>query len=302
MNDLVRSAAAAVLCSLALLCASPAAGAVTFIEGRSPTAEAEKTAQKAFKMDKTIYGSYDDMKLGNGFAPYVLDSDNKLRPMEGVYLYPVLNGEKIIGGVSVTETDGAGMTFSAGKNPLLIKLNDTETSVNSPARIIVHEGHFIMVGDELADTFREYPFDEDEYERALSALTGGSIEFSVREYNIAVEGAGSLESLVSDAEDDFYSLNGDIYCIKDGKFQTGWQKHGKYTYYMDSSGKAVTGKKLISGTMYSFSDRGVCKGKFTGKYTDKKGVRYFRNGRVMTGSLKINGSSYITDSKGYILK
>ena len=245
-----------------------------------------------------------DAVLGSGFAPYSLDENDKLKPFykNRMYYYPLVSDDKICGLMIVTVQDDGHMSYQAGRDSHFEGLNDIDSDIDHPITVVVNSGHYAYMDGDVVAEWVLPPYDTTVFEHTGDVLRSGNVKYAKRSYNIAVQSTNELSYNISDADDDFYSLNGSIYRIVDGSFAHGWQKHGRYIYYFGSDGRAYTGKRFIGDTLYLFSESGIYRRKFSGKYTDAAGTRYFKNGKLLTGQFKVNGRRIKTDSSGYVIE
>ncbi len=84
--------------------------------------------------------------------------------------------------------------------------------------------------------------------------------------------------------------------------ETGWNEvEGKYCY-ITSDGLTKIKSSTIKGVRYKFDENGVCQGKYTGFTKSDKGLRYWKNGKLVKNRLfkAYNGKYYSADGKGYL--
>ena len=264
MNIITKAAAAfitgAAVCVLSSLFCTSASAAI-FIEGKEPPAEVDEYAKAAYssldKGTRNILKIPNDATLGVGFTPYTLDEDDSLKLFDnyGLYIYPLISNDNIAGQIAVNENDGK-LSWSAAISDFYESLNDKGSYAETPIKLIVCEGVFACMDGEIISEQQEFPCNNDEYVHCKELLESGSVDYSKRIYNIAVESSNPLEYNVRTAGDDFYCLNGRIYKTEGGSFAHGWRTHGKYRYYFGRDGAAVTGKVKIGGRVYKFSKKG----------------------------------------------
>lgn len=223
--------------------------------------------------------------LGAGFRVNNLDGSAR----DNLYYYPIMCGDQMKLRVMVIATAGK-YSCGIGKNALVEKLDDLETSLDNPMEIYVSDNGFYLLTDNNELHFSEgYPYSEETARKELEEIKklragGGSPKGSVVCY-------GSFEKgLVTEGGKTFFVND-------DGTLASGWKTVGNKKYYFRKSGEAITKSASINGVRYKFGKDGVCEGTYTG-WTKSGGNRYyFLDGVKQTGWCQINDSWHYLDEK-----
>ncbi len=223
--------------------------------------------------------------LGAGFRVNNLDGSAR----DNIYYYPIMCGDQMKLMVTVIATAGE-YSCGIGKNALVEKLDDLETSLDNPMEIYVSDNGFYLLTDNNELHFSEgYPYSEKTAQKELEEIKkqraqNGSTNGSVVCY-------GSFEKgLVTEGGKTFFVND-------DGTLASGWKTADGKKYYFRKSGEAITKSASINGVRYSFGKDGVCTGTYTG-WTRSGGNRYyFLGGLKQTGWCKINDGWHYLDEK-----
>ncbi len=92
------------------------------------------------------------------------------------------------------------------------------------------------------------------------------------------------------------------YTIDFMDYTPGWNKIGDNYFYIKRDGSFLTSSAKIGGVRYKFGEDGVCQGVYTGFTKSDKGLRYWKNGKLVKNRLfkASNGKYYGADSEGYL--
>ncbi len=104
-----------------------------------------------------------------------------------------------------------------------------------------------------------------------------------------------------DIKDGWELENGSFYYYKNGAVQTGWILDDGVRYYLDSTGRAVTGWRYIRGSRHLFTKTGaLCTG---GWVQTQGGTCYFSQSGVSYGGWQlIDGKKHYFDMHGYLVR
>lgn len=216
--------------------------------------------------------------LGAGFRVNNLDGSAR----DNIYYYPIMCGDQMKLMVTVIATAGE-YSCGIGKNALVEKLDDLETSLDNPMEIYVSDNGFYLLTDNNELHFSEgYPYSEETARKELEEIK------KLRAQNGSPKGSvvcyGSFEKGLVTAGGKTFFVN------DDGTLASGWKTVGNKKYYFRKGGEAITKSSSINGVRYSFGKDGVCAGTYTG-WTRSGGNRYyFLDGLKQTGWCKINDS------------
>ncbi len=85
-------------------------------------------------------------------------------------------------------------------------------------------------------------------------------------------------------------------------YTPGWNEIDDNYYYIKKDGSFITSSAKIGGVRYKFGEDGVCQGMYTGFTKSDKGLRYWKNGKLVKNRLfkASNGKYYGADSEGYL--